>query len=96
MEHAATRVLSADVESLIDLPIFDNSSMDGFAIRASDITKAKPDNPVFMKVVTDIPAGVEPPGVINMNEGSTNSYRGNDTKWSRHCDPGRRHEHQPI
>jgi molybdopterin molybdotransferase len=34
---AAGRVLSADLDSRLDLPAFDNSAMDGYAVRADDL-----------------------------------------------------------
>ncbi|MDB4891025.1 MAG: molybdopterin molybdenumtransferase, partial [Gemmatimonadetes bacterium] len=37
LEQAAGRVLAKDVVSPIFLPLFDNSSMDGFAVRAEDV-----------------------------------------------------------
>lgn len=60
IEHALNRVLAHPVYALFDLPAFDNSSMDGFAVNSSDISKANKDNPVNLKVVADIPAGLEP------------------------------------
>jgi molybdopterin molybdotransferase len=51
------RVLAEQVTSPIDLPIFDNSSMDGFAVRAEDIAQANAGKPVVLRVVVDIPAG---------------------------------------
>jgi molybdopterin molybdotransferase len=53
------RVLSADVSAAHDLPLFDNSSMDGFAIRTADSSNAAA-SPVTLKVVADIPAGSAP------------------------------------
>src|SRR5512137_861636 len=34
---AAGRVLAADVASAVDLPAFDNSAMDGYALRVADL-----------------------------------------------------------
>jgi molybdopterin molybdotransferase len=52
----AGRVLAADIISS-DLPSFDNSSVDGFAVIASDVAKATSASPVTLSVVADIPAG---------------------------------------
>ncbi len=57
---SAGRVLSETINSLIDLPVFDNSSMDGFAIRADDVRTASQDSPIELDVVADIPAGMAP------------------------------------
>jgi molybdopterin molybdotransferase len=51
------RVLGVDISAADDLPLFDNSSMDGFAIRAADSTNAAPASPVTLSVVADLPAG---------------------------------------
>ena len=50
-------VLAADVVAPLALPVFDNSAMDGYAVRAEDIAAADPDSPVKLPVAEDIPAG---------------------------------------
>lgn len=50
------RVLAADIIAS-DLPPFDNSSVDGFAVLASDLVGASPSSPRSLPVVADIPAG---------------------------------------
>jgi molybdopterin molybdotransferase len=47
------RVLAEEVVSTASIPVFDNSAMDGFAVRASDIAAA----PTTLRVVGDVPAG---------------------------------------
>lgn len=54
------RVLAQDVQAENDLPPFANSSMDGYAARAADIASATSDNPVYLDVIADIPAGTAP------------------------------------
>jgi molybdopterin molybdotransferase len=54
------RVPGADIVAADDLPLFDNSSMDGFAIRATDTSTAAPASLVTLRVVADIPAGSTP------------------------------------
>ncbi len=51
---ALGRVLAADVVSLLDVPPADNTSMDGYAMRASDVPSAGTVLPVSQR----IPAGV--------------------------------------
>jgi molybdopterin molybdotransferase len=63
LADAVGRVLSKDVEAPLSLPPFDNSSMDGFALRAADSQGAAPESPRTLKVVADIPAGSDPSGV---------------------------------
>ncbi|WP_209623707.1 molybdopterin molybdotransferase MoeA [Saccharothrix coeruleofusca] len=46
-------VLAADLVAPVSLPPFDNSAMDGYAVRAADVAGA----PVSLPVAQDIPAG---------------------------------------
>jgi molybdopterin molybdotransferase len=57
LSEAAQRVLAESVHSPVDLPVFDNSAMDGYAVRAADVAGAKPDVPVRLRVKTRIAAG---------------------------------------
>ncbi len=57
--ECANRVLAQDIAATTDLPPFDNSSMDGFAIRVADVTDAAI-SPRSLRVVADIPAGISP------------------------------------
>jgi len=54
---ALGRVLAQDAVSDIDVAPFDNSAMDGFAVRAIDLAGATPDAPVALEVVSHIGAG---------------------------------------
>lgn len=49
-------MLATDVLST-DLPLFDNSSVDGFAVVAADVAAASAADPRSLRVVADIPAG---------------------------------------
>ena len=57
---AAGRVSAAPVVSPIDLPLFDNSAMDGFAVQSADIASAKLDRPVRLQLRGRIAAGEAP------------------------------------
>jgi molybdopterin molybdotransferase len=50
-------VLAGDVTSAVSLPPFDNSAMDGYAVRAADVADAERDAAVALPVPVDIPAG---------------------------------------
>ncbi|MEP7161336.1 MAG: gephyrin-like molybdotransferase Glp [Dermatophilaceae bacterium] len=50
-------VLAEDVSSLVSLPGFDNSAMDGYAVHAHDTAGASAQSPVSLDVVGDIAAG---------------------------------------
>ncbi|MEV6912896.1 gephyrin-like molybdotransferase Glp [Amycolatopsis sp. NPDC051071] len=56
LASAAGLVLAEDVLAGVSLPPFDNSAMDGYAVRAADIATAGT-APVTLPVADDIPAG---------------------------------------
>ena len=58
--NCANRVLAQDIAATTELPLFDNSSMDGFAIRVADVLDATAASPRSLRVVADIPAGLSP------------------------------------
>ena len=51
------RVLAADVAAATDLPPWDNSAMDGYAIRAADVAGATEAAPVLLRVAGEVAAG---------------------------------------
>lgn len=57
LEQARGRILTEDVTSGIDLPPFDNSAMDGYAIRSADTDAARDDAPVLLALHGTIAAG---------------------------------------
>jgi len=57
LAEAEGRVLAEDVAAPLSLPVFDNSAMDGYAVRAEDVAGADDRNPVTLPVAEDIPAG---------------------------------------
>lgn len=71
ISRAVGRVLSEPIHALFDIPPFNNSSMDGFAVRAADVNAARPDREVELVVVADIPAGQ----TIDVNVGVGQSAR---------------------
>jgi molybdopterin molybdotransferase len=50
-------VLAEDVTAAVSLPSFDNSSMDGYAVVASDVARASSGSPVVLPVAGEIAAG---------------------------------------
>lgn len=54
------RILAEEIRADTELPPFDNSGMDGFAVRAADTLGASPASPRTLRVVADIPAGTSP------------------------------------
>jgi len=57
VSNATGMALSHDVVAPLSLPVFDNSAMDGYAVRAEDVEAAAADTPVSLVVTEDIPAG---------------------------------------
>lgn len=56
LAHCAGRVLGSDIISS-DLPFFDNSSVDGFALIAADLKGLTSGQGRVLRVIADIPAG---------------------------------------
>ncbi len=54
---AAGRILAETIVSSLDLPPFDNSAMDGYAVRAADVQGATPEASVRLRLQARIPAG---------------------------------------
>jgi molybdopterin molybdotransferase len=50
-------ILAEDVVAAAPLPGFDNSAMDGYAVRSGDVAAATPETPVVLPVVGDVAAG---------------------------------------
>jgi molybdopterin molybdotransferase len=50
-------LIAEDVRTDFPLPSFDNSAMDGYAVRATDTRDATTDKPVVLQVVGDVAAG---------------------------------------
>lgn len=64
LQDADGRVLAEPVIAPYDLPLFANSSMDGFAVRAEDTRSASSQVPAVLQVVADLPAGHDPNGIF--------------------------------
>ncbi len=61
---ALGRVVAADVVAAVSLPPWDNSAMDGYAVRAHDTAGASEDAPVSLRVVGEVAAGRAPDVVV--------------------------------
>ena len=60
LSEARGRVLAEDAMSLTALPPWDNSAMDGYAIRSADVAAATEADPVRLDVIGEVRAGVAP------------------------------------
>ncbi|HEX6940833.1 MAG TPA: gephyrin-like molybdotransferase Glp [Longimicrobiales bacterium] len=68
LPDALGRTLAEPAVSPIDQPPWDNSAMDGFAVRGADVQGATREAPVRLTVVDDIPAGGFPARPIGPGE----------------------------
>ena len=57
LNQATGRVLADQIQSPIDLPTFDNSAMDGYAVRTADVASAKPASPAHLRLAGKVAAG---------------------------------------
>ena len=57
IEKAVNRVLASDIKAKRDVPPFDRSAMDGYAVKAEDTFKASQFNPVKLKIIDVLHAG---------------------------------------
>lgn len=60
LTEAVNRVLAETVTAPFDVPPFNRAAMDGYALRASDIAEASPENPVGLKLIGSVYAGETP------------------------------------
>lgn len=84
LAEAFERVLAGKLTSPLDLPSFDNSAMDGYAVRAADVATASADRPVTLRLAGQVAAGavfdgeVQPGTCVRLFTGSP-MPRGADT-----------------
>ncbi|MEH1902085.1 MAG: gephyrin-like molybdotransferase Glp [Nostoc sp.] len=61
---AASRILAVPVTSPLDFPHWDNSAMDGYAVRYEDVQDSSAEQPAILEIVEEIPAGYQPKSTI--------------------------------
>jgi len=64
LANAEGRFAASDAKAKVSLPAFDNSAMDGYAVRSCDLKSATADSPVGLMCVGVIPAGTFPAGSL--------------------------------
>jgi len=62
------RTLREPVRAAVDIPVFDNSAMDGFAVRFADVADATDHAPAVLRVVADLPAGTDADPALRAGE----------------------------
>ena len=68
IQDAHGRVLAEDVSSGLFHPPWDNSAMDGFAVRWDDIKNASKESGVQLRIVGDVRAGIMPDKPVKKGE----------------------------
>ena len=54
------RILATEIASNLDFPYYDNSAMDGYAVKYADVSQCSQSEPVILEIVEEIPAGAKP------------------------------------
>ncbi|MEG4575002.1 molybdopterin molybdotransferase MoeA [Microcoleus sp. N3A4] len=65
---ASGRILAAPVTSPLDFPYWDNSAMDGYAVRFADVENCSAETPVALDLVEEIPAGYQPQHTVQAGQ----------------------------
>ncbi|MEH2195547.1 MAG: gephyrin-like molybdotransferase Glp [Nostoc sp.] len=65
---ADSRILATPVTSPLDFPHWDNSAMDGYAVRYEDVQHSSAEQPAVLEIVEDIPAGYQTKSTIQPGE----------------------------
>ena len=68
LENAQGRILATPVTGNLDFPHWDNSAMDGYAVSYADVKNCSAENPISLKVTTEIAAGDCPQVRISSGE----------------------------
>jgi molybdopterin molybdotransferase len=68
LRHAYRRVLAAHVVALEDLPEFDKSTVDGYAVRAADTATASEGRPASLAIVGEVEMGKPPACTVGSGE----------------------------
>ena len=65
---ASGRILAAPVTGSLDFPYWDNSAMDGYAVRFADVENCSAEKPAVLEVVEEIPAGYQPQSTVQSGQ----------------------------
>jgi len=76
LAEALGRVLTEDIYSDVDIPDFDRSTMDGFAVKAASTFGASEANPAYLNVCGQIKMGARPDFTVHAGEAAKISTGG--------------------
>ncbi|MGI8499970.1 MAG: molybdopterin molybdotransferase MoeA [Hassallia sp.] len=65
---ADNRILATPVTSNLDFPHWDNSAMDGYAVRYEDVQHSSEEAPAILEIIEEIPAGYQPQCTIKLGQ----------------------------
>ena len=65
---ASGRILATAVAGSLDFPYWDNSAMDGYAVRFADVKNSSAEKPTVLEVVEEIPAGYQPENTVKSGQ----------------------------
>ena len=68
LASAGDRILAQTVTSQLDFPYWDNSAMDGYAVKFKDVQHCHRDQPCCLNIIEEIPAGYCPQRKIESGE----------------------------
>jgi molybdopterin molybdotransferase len=68
ISQSLNRIIAEDISSPEDLPEFDRSTMDGFAVRSADTFGAAESRPALLTIVGDIAMGTMPDRALSKGE----------------------------
>ena len=72
LREAHGRILAEDIVSSLDIPPFDRSTVDGYAVKAEDTYGAEENAPVYLKLAGAVNVG-EPP-TVGISKGKTMNH----------------------
>ena len=68
IDQAYGRILACRILAKENIPPFDRSPYDGYAIRSADVADAGHDTPVTLKIIEEVPAGHAPEKAVGPME----------------------------
>ena len=70
LSNCHNRILATNISSNLDFPYWDNSAMDGYAVKYDDVKNSSLDQPITLKIIEEIPAGYIPKNELKSTESS--------------------------
>lgn len=70
LKTANNRILAQAVTSNLDFPYWDNSAMDGYAVKYDDVKNCSQETPIILEIIEDIPAGKKPQKSLQFGQAS--------------------------